>query len=573
MGKKLRGISCVFLSIFIALVMTQFIAAATVLLSPRQVAAEPQERTLASGTADVNNSATRWRRVNYTLPQTGPATFKLAWTGNADMRFTVYDATTNKWLGQNIAPGNPKTLTLNLQANTAYYSAIWAYSGVGTFTFTVTQDIPTPPPPPVDGRPNIVVINTDDQRADTIMHLPKIKQWLVDGGTTFNNGYVSTPTCCPSRATLMSGRYTHNNGQKSQDTPSIDLNLTTQRYLHDAGYFTGHSGKFLQWMTLAARAPHFDRWSYFKGGYENVWMNNDGYVSQSQGYSTTLTFDKALNFVDDFETRDDNKPWYLSLAPVAPHSPTTPEPQYADTAVPTFAPDASYQEADRNDKPPFVKNRNTTAASAMANRTAQLRTLYSVDDQVDRLMQHLQTRGELDNTLVIFTSDNGSLWGEHKLNSKFLPYRKSVEVPILVRWPGKVAAGAVDNRFVSHIDVAPTLLAAAGVTQAPLAPFDGRNILTSYSRPNALIEFWYDTAASSSIPNWASIRNNTYQYTEYYSMNDPDVVSFREYYDMVDDPYQLVNLYADGNTANDPAIAPLAQALQTAKACVGSSCE
>ena len=87
------------------------------------------------------------------------------------------------------------------------------------------------------------------------------------GGTNFRNGYVSTPSCCPSRASLMSGRYVHNNGQFRQQNLGFDLDLTIQRYLHDAGYFTGHAGKYLHWLDLSVEAPHFDRWTYFKGGY------------------------------------------------------------------------------------------------------------------------------------------------------------------------------------------------------------------------------------------------------------------------------------------------------------------
>jgi arylsulfatase A-like enzyme len=540
------------------------------------------ETVLSTGVADASGAqGPKWRRVDFTVPQSGQSTLRLSWTGTADMRFTVFDSATGQKLGENLTTANPKSVTLNLQAGVGYYSGVWAASGVGSYTYVLVQGTtPTtttkPGPtttttPPPSGRPNVVVINTDDMRADFAPYLPKIRQWLFDGGTNFRNGYVSTPSCCPSRASLMSGRYVHNNGQYQQQTLGFDLDLTIQRYLHDAGYLTGHAGKFLHWLDLGTEAPHFDRWTYFKGGYENVYMNFDGTVRRSQGYSTTIVFDRAIEYLNDFEGRDDARPFYLHLAPIAPHDPYVAEQRYAGAAVPAHQPDPSYMEADKSDKPPFVRNQNPTVASVQATRTAMIRTLYSVDDGVDRLMRQLQAAGELANTLVIFTSDNGYLLGEHRATSKFLPYRKAVEVPFLVRWPGRVAAGAVDDRLVTHVDIAPTILAATGVTQSHVT-LDGRNFLSGYARQRALTEYWTDPNNNKNIPGWASIRTAAYQYTEYYDIANPATVSFREYYNLAADPYELVNLLADGNPSNDPDTAPLAQTLRAARQCVGGAC-
>ena len=533
------------------------------------------ETVLSSGVADASGAqGPKWRRVDFTVPQSGQSTLRLSWTGTADMRFTVFNSATGQKLGENLTAANPKSVTLSLQAGVGYYSGVWAASGSGSYTYVLVQGTSpttTTTTPPPSGRPNVVVINTDDMRADMATALPKIRQWLADGGTTFRNGYVSTPSCCPSRASLMSGRYVHNNGQYQQQTLGFDLNLTIQRYLHDAGYLTGHAGKFLHWLDLSVEAPNFDRWTYFKGGYENVYMNFDGTVRRSQGYSTTIVFDRAIEYVNDFEGRDDARPFYLYLAPIAPHDPSIAEPKYASATVPAHQPDPSYMEADRTDKPSFVRNQNPTVASVQATRTAMIRTLYTVDDQVDRLMRHLQATGELANTLVIFTSDNGYLLGEHKATSKFLPYRKAVEVPFLVRWPGRVPAGAVDDRLVTHVDIAPTILAATGVSQAH-ATLDGRNILAGTARQRALTEYWNDPNNNPNIPTWASIRTAAYQYTEYYNSATPATVTFREYYNLQADPYQLVNLLADGVPANDPDTVPLSQTLQAARQCAGTSC-
>jgi arylsulfatase A-like enzyme len=532
------------------------------------------ETVLSSGVADASGAqGPKWRRVDFTVPQSGQSTLRLSWTGTADMRFTVFNSATGQKLGENLTAANPKSVTLSLQAGVGYYSGVWAASGSGSYTYVLVQGTSptTTTTPPPSGRPNVVVINTDDMRADMATALPKIRQWLADGGTTFRNGYVSTPSCCPSRASLMSGRYVHNNGQYQQQTLGFDLNLTIQRYLHDAGYLTGHAGKFLHWLDLSVEAPNFDRWTYFKGGYENVYMNFDGTVRRSQGYSTTIVFDRAIEYVNDFEGRDDARPFYLYLAPIAPHDPSIAEPKYASATVPAHQPDPSYMEADRTDKPSFVRNQNPTVAAVLATRTAMIRTLYTVDDQVDRLMRHLQATGELANTLVIFTSDNGYLLGEHKATSKFLPYRKAVEVPFLVRWPGRVPAGAVDDRLVTHVDIAPTILAATGVSQAH-ATLDGRDILAGTARQRALTEYWNDPNNNPNIPTWASIRTAAYQYTEYYNSATPATVTFREYYNLQADPYQLVNLLADGVPANDPDTVPLSQTLQAARQCAGTSC-
>ena len=140
--------------------------------------------------------------------------------------------------------------------------------------------------------------------------------------------------------------------------------------------------------------------------------------------------------------RDDDVPFYLQLAPVAvPHSSYTPEAKYADAAVPPQVITPAHTETDRSDKPQWVIRRTSSSSSITTTRRQMIRTLYSVDDQVDRLMLRLEALGELDDTLVIYTSDNGYMWGEHSLGSKFLPYTGSVAVPFLVRWPGPRPGG------------------------------------------------------------------------------------------------------------------------------------
>jgi arylsulfatase A-like enzyme len=181
-------------------------------------------------------------------------------------------------------------------------------------------------------------------------------------------------------------------------------------------------------------------------------------------------------------------------------------------------------------------------------------------------MQDLQAKGET-NTLAVFTSDNGYMWGEHNLEGKNRPYLDSVRVPMYIRWPGHVTAGATDNRLVANIDLTPTALAATGVT--PGAEMDGHDILdNTWSRNRMLAEFDFQ----GDVPTWVSLLTPTSQYIETFRRDDRFSIAFREYYDLVNDPYQLDNLLADGNSANDPPVPSLSAQIAEDRVCAGSNC-
>lgn len=430
-------------------------------------------------------------------------------------------------------------------------------------------DAPAPPVEP-PSPPNIVIINLDDARADAGIVLPKTLGWLADGGATYTNAYVSTPSCCPSRATLMTGQFVHNNGQVDQVTPLTDERDSIQRHLSDAGWFTAHSGKYLHYYDVTEIAPNWDRWTHYKGGYNNVLVNIDGDVGRSSVYSTTLTFDTAIEYAQDFTAADDDRPFYLHIAPVAPHRPLDPEPRYANAPVPAWNPPPSVGEADRSDKPPFVSFLNESEAESRRVREGQLRLLMSLDDQVDRFMRTLDQLGELDNTLVLFTSDNGYFWGEHGRTSKFLPYTEAVEVPLYVYWEGHIEPGSVNDDLVSHIDILPTVLTAAGVEWDHTV--DGRDFLDpSFEREYLLTEYFLDESNANFISDWSSIRNEAHVYNEYYGTAGE--VIFREYYDLRSDPWELENQLATNPEAVADEVARLAPRLERYRNCVGSRCE
>jgi arylsulfatase A-like enzyme len=425
-----------------------------------------------------------------------------------------------------------------------------------------------------DGKaPNVLVIVTDDARADTMQAMPKTRRWLGQGGVTFTQGYVTTPSCCPSRASILSGRYVHNHGVLQQQLGErLDQRITLQRYLKDDGYFTAMAGKFLNRWPLDRPPPFFDRYAQANGGYyDQVWQV-DGKVRRVPTYSTTFIGDQALQYLAGFERQDDARPWFAYLAPFAPHEPRIPETKYARATFPAARPAAAASEADVAGKPRYLQYRKpATQAALAALRVSTLRTLLSVDDLVDRVLGTLEQTGELDDTLVFFLSDNGYQWGEHRVVGKFVPYTESIKVPFLVRWPGRMPPGTVDDRMVANIDVKPTVLDAAGIRPDPDDPVDGRSLLGGQRRERLLTEYWRDPANAPGIRDWAALRTPAWQYIENYDQPGSADRVYREYYDLVRDPGMERNLLADADPANDPP-ARLGADLAAARNCKGASC-
>jgi arylsulfatase A-like enzyme len=420
-------------------------------------------------------------------------------------------------------------------------------------------------------RPNVLVVVTDDARAETLQAMPKTRRWLAEGGVTFTQGFATTPSCCPSRASILSGRYVHNHGVLRQQLGDrLDQRTTLARYLSEAGYRTAMAGKFLNRWDLRRPPPHFDRWALANGGYHDQLWQVDGARRRVPTYSTTFVGDQALAYLAEFEG-DDARPWFLYLAPFAPHEPRVPEPRYAK---------ASFAALDRvggagappvAGKPAYLRGREPAdPARVAALRTGQLRTLLSVDDLVDRVMGRLRDSGELDATLVFFLSDNGYAWGEHRHLGKFVPYTESIKVPFLVRWPGRLPAGAVDDRLVATLDIKPTVLEAAGIAPDPGDTVDGRSLLDGRRRQRLLAEYWHDRANAPGIRDWAALRAPGWQYVENYDQPGR-AGTFREFYDLTGDPGMERNLLADADPANDPP-ATLAAELAAARACQGTSC-
>ena len=443
---------------------------------------------------------------------------------------------------------------------------------------------PTPPEPPSppagDGAaPNVLVVMMDDQRAtETLDVMPATRRWFAEAGTTFRSGFANTPLCCPARSTTFSGRYQHNHHvDTNQSGENLDQASTIQRYLHDAAYHTALAGKFL--LHWKGPLPHFDHFAHTNGGYEDAYFNVDDRDGHDLGvgetraeYSTDFIAERALDYLDHFEA-DDDRPWFLYLAPQAPHGDFTPARRHADAPVPDWDPSPGvtddYSSAQKADKAPFLRNNRYPVDEARFVRRQQLRTLLAADELVDGVFRRLEAQGELDDTLALFVSDNGAFWAEHGLRSKSLPYTESVHIPFLARWPGRFPAGAIDDRLVGLVDVAPTVLDAAGLSPALVHPLDGRSFLPAEpGRAEILLEYAADPGFD--YPAWASLRGSAWQYVEYYD-DDGTTVGFREYYDLTADPYQLENVLADGDPANDPDVTQLGRRLAEVRRCSGTA--
>jgi arylsulfatase A-like enzyme len=430
-------------------------------------------------------------------------------------------------------------------------------------------------PPTSDDRPNILLIVTDDQRADTLDVMPAVRRWFVDGGMSFSTAYATTPLCCPSRASFLTGQLLHNHGIDDNEENVATLRAvqrhTVQSALDRVGYRTSLIGKLFNNWPNDVDPAYFDRWATtpfvtYSGDQWNV-NGDERTVTRN---AITYLGDLFLDFASDMES-EDRTPWFSLVGFMAPHIPEVPmtlEPRYESLRFAPVAMTAARGELDRSDKPDYVRRRPLRSADLIDDlRVRQLRALVAVDDQIDRMIRRLDALGELDHTLVILTSDNGVFWGEHGLFQKGAPYLEAVHVPLMLRWPGHVAAGKVDDGLVGLLDIAPTILAAA---RAPsLVEPDGLDLLDrTRRRERLLLEF--RRVEGDYVPTWNAILTRTWIFVEYRGIHTNAIT--REYYDLTGDPEQLVNVFKDGNPADDPDGRALHAELRTMMRCIGVTC-
>jgi arylsulfatase A-like enzyme len=415
-------------------------------------------------------------------------------------------------------------------------------------------------------RPNVLIFLTDDQRTG-LRVMPAVRRWFRERGTTFRNAFTTTPSCCPSRASLLTGQYAHNHNVKDNFHPQrLEQRRTIEFYLSQAGYRTGIIGKYLNRWPIARPPPYFGSWTiygasrdsgYYSGGLWNV----SGRVLRVGTYATSFIARQTLRWLEDTEGAD-RKPWFLIVAPTAPHAPYVSERRYRRAPVGRWRPSPAALETDLSDKPAYVQRQVATLRTASRVRKGQIRTLMSVNDLVDDVMLRLRDLGEANRTLAFYLSDNGILWSEHNVYEKRVPYTPAIRIPMLLRWPRHVSPGAVDDRLVANIDVAPTILAAVGLDEVT-DHLDGQSLLAPGRRKALLIEYWREPRKP--FPTWLSVRAESLQYVEY-------VDGSRELYDLRHDPWQLRNLLDDSSPGSSPEVGPLRDWAERQRSCAGKAC-
>jgi len=395
-------------------------------------------------------------------------------------------------------------------------------------------------------RPNVVIVLTDDQRWDTLSAMPTVQSELIGKGVTFSNAFVVNPLCCPSRASILTGKYSHSTRIYTNGAFRLfDDSSTLATWLRGAGYRTGFFGKYLNTYASSYVPPGWRRWVAFTpsnvDNYFDYGLNLDGSLvrrgDRPEDYSTDVLAAEAEAFVRS----DQTTPFFLLLAPYGPHNPATPAPRH-EHAFPGLQPwrPASYNEPDIRDKPAWMRAQEQLSPESQTAldgfRARQLRSLLSVDDAVERLLDALADTGRLEDTLVIFMSDNGLLWGEHRLTGKQAPYDESIRVPLVVRFDRLATGARTETRQALNVDVAPTVAALAGV-KAPGA--QGRSLVPLLQnrsvawRGEFLVES-LRTGPNPDVPTYCAVRGRRYVYVAYATQEE-------ELYDLEADPRQLDN--------------------------------
>ncbi len=429
-----------------------------------------------------------------------------------------------------------------------------------------------PSAPHAQARPNILYIMADDHAlqaigayASTINTTPNIDR-IATGGMRFTNCVCENSLCAPSRAAIMTGSYSCRNGVIDLSTRLDPAKLTFPTLLRQAGYQTGIVGKW----HLHRDPSEFDFWDILpeQGVYHNPVFLTPGAKTKFPGYVTDIITDKCIEWL---EHRDTSKPFMLMCHHKAPHRPWEPDEKHA----------AMYEDADIPEPPTFNDDYVTRSDAARRQKMAiedltktdvkqtpppgltpaevkhwkyerflkdYLRCIASVDDNVGRLLDYLDAHNLSDNTIVIYTSDQGFYLGEHGWFDKRWMYEQSLHMPLLVRYPGHIKPGAVCDRFVQNIDFAETFLDYAGVAPPPsMQGMSFRPLLegdhADWPR-DSIFYHYYEEGTEHHVAAHYGVRTDRYKIIRFYSE-----VHAWEFYDLQNDPHELHNV------ADDPAYA------------------
>jgi len=419
-------------------------------------------------------------------------------------------------------------------------------------------------------RPNIVFVLMDDLRWDEMdypfVKVPNIAR-IGQEGVRFSNAFVTTPLCSPSRASFLTGQYAHKHGitdNTARDAQSHQL-VTFPRLLHDAGFETAFVGKWHMGLDDNPR-PGIDYWVSIKGQgvYLDPEINDNGNRKKIHGYVTDIFSDYSIEFLK----RKHSKPFLLYVAHKAVHPDLiqNADGSLSDPSAGKFIPAERHQTLYANariphrpnyglapkDKPalsrilpdvPPLGEKTGTDNETVRNR---LRMLASVDEAMGRIFKLLEETKQLENTLVIFTSDEGYFYGEHGLSvERRLAYEESARIPLLMRWPKLIKSGSTISEIALSIDVAPTLLELGGATVP--ASMNGKSLMPLLRgekpawRKSFLIEYYSDKVFQRmSQMGYQALRTERFKYIHYTDLSGMD-----ELYDLEYDPFELQNIIKD----------------------------
>jgi arylsulfatase A-like enzyme len=453
------------------------------------------------------------------------------------------------------------------------------------------------------GKPNVLMIMTDDETLESIRILDNVKKNITDQGTTFSHYYVSFPNCCPSRATYLTGEFSHNDNVRDNVPPyggfhNLNGDETLPVWLQRAGYWTASVGKYLNTWGDDGNISPPKGWNHWYGlidpttyHYYDYSVSNDGtkidFGHAPTDYQTDVLGAEVVKTIT--ARAGTGQPWFLSWTPLAPHAQEretasgendtgtgsitdtfpTPADKYKGTLADEKAPrTASFNQKDMSKMPEFFQKLKPldphTIANVQKEYEAELETLKSVDQWVGTIFDTLSKTGQLDNTDVIFTSDNGFYHGEHRITYlKVYLYEQGVHLPLMIRGPG-FAKGATADGIVGNVDLAPTILKMAGAT-SPL-PLDGRDMHNVAANPDKAAGrgMLLENLTARGTAHTEGIHTERWVYLTNEKREE-------ELYDLQHDPDETNNIAAE------PAAAAikddLSKRLDVLRTCKGSTCE
>jgi N-acetylglucosamine-6-sulfatase len=456
---------------------------------------------------------------------------------------------------------------------------ILAAAGAGSFLNSAAHAQPdAPAASSEDLPPNLVFIMTDDQAWNIIegaerypfLKTPNLKR-LQQDSVTFGNAFVTTSLCSPSRATCMTGCYAHRHGVVSNEHNDPDSDAPyLPALLQAAGYETAFIGKW-HMAPHARPRPGFDYWFSFRGQgqYFNPPVNRNGEELDLEGYMTDILTEEAINWI----TREHDKPYCLFLWHKAMHGPFKPAPRHAGLYKDVELTEPPAWRDDYDDKPAWMRRGKTYGVHAKPWKESEgkpipailkespwipghheqlmdyLRTVSAVDEGVGRLLDALDTTGQLARTAILYTSDNGFIMGEHRSGDKRVMWEPSIRIPLLIRLPGAAHAGTVVEKPVLNIDFAPTFLDLAGLPASEA--MQGQSLVPLLQGKdadwrNAWLYEYFEEPYAPGFVDMVGVRTASFKYIHY--PNQPDDID--ELYNLRQDPNEMTNLVEDPQYAD-----------------------